>query len=416
MLQLPKALAHRKALQDKVQSLSRDDLNGLLHELVTRQPGASAEAGFVRALAQVLWVRERFVYDLPDGKAVMKDALKTLAEAGKRNRKLALFEKDAWISFGNLYGAYGRYADAVQCYQKAIHKEQDEARKALGLLNIARAHVDSGDLYHALAIAQRIDKSRLADERLLAYFGLLKSKVLLLLGYERASRQALDQCRWRGLKDRKAKIEGLYRLHCTHLAFGEAKEFAASYAQLSREVAALHSNAAVFYQLEALLFAPLVEGRRKTSKSKLRTQARSWGERVERPGYARLVERSVEYLRTEKNLPAEFARIRKALTQLAGAADIWLAQVLSLLWAERLLAKQQAKRAAMLLNDVGVRWARLEAGFPVSVLANLHRNPSRMREEAERLATRIPAKTREGYDAVGEMLLESGAEAGESQD
>jgi hypothetical protein len=261
-------------------------------------------------------------------------------------------------------------------------------------------------------MAQKIDKNRLADKRLYAYFALLKAKLLLLLGYEQACLRSLGEAASVSLEDRQAALETRYLQTTASLELvpagqrGEAFDRNASYADLAKAArAAGAEGTGDFYELEALLFAPFRGKKAAGSKTRQITRGRQLAKNLGDKTYLKLLIWIHRYVYQEDSSPEAFNGLKRRLERLSQTSDHRLFQVLSLLCADYMTGRQHYKRAGVLLSALAAHWARLEAGFPQAALRRLAEETSHVREFWAYAAAALPEKIREEHASVADLLL-----------
>lgn len=384
----PQAYRLRHSLGEKLNAAT--DPVAVLKAVASERRG-DADLRAVQDAIISCFIASRALRPADESLRLVKKAMVLFDRLTKVDARFRAFEKDAAMIAGNLSLALGRDDEALRYYQDAVEGERLPPRRALGRLNIARLHLNRGELYEAWAGIRSYDLSSDNGWRAFPYLLLLKVRILLVLGFYAHAATALKPISAKGSGlEPKASLELRYLGLCARMDFAAPEKFLRRFDDFRVWVdAKFDEEISAFYELEATLYGRCIDRGARRHRSGTAARVALLTRKAGDQTFEQILD-PLDRILGKKPTAEACDRFRAAVGGLQSDASHHLYRNIVLLAAMTLSAKRNPDLASALLNDLDAMSARLQAGFPESTLRVFRSWPNAPQNFATLLRTRLP--------------------------
>lgn len=360
-----------------------------------------------RAFAQVMLYIYKFYSDPKEALQLLKDARRVFHDFSEENRKLRIFEKDVYLISGNFLHSQGEFNKAIEAYQLAIVNEHNFDRKCRAYLNIARVYQSCGYLYKAIRVSEKLVLSKITDPKLFDYSVLLRSRINLMLGFEKDALDILDNLGKREKLSPAVELEFRYLKTMGEISFEQPRDFLSKYEGFCKWITGMFDESTcLFYEFEFKLFQLLIEPSKIKNKNGFKARIRYLAQKAGSEKFKSIGIDLAEYILNMQFSDKQFNRLKEALFEMVDGANHIFFQIVLLLFMDFLLQNRKYTKVANLLEAFRIYRSSLELGFSEKILNQIKKRPSNIQIFVKSLSDRLPQGNLDCEENVGVSLLQ----------
>lgn len=366
-LSLAAAKAIESQLKDRIAKIAPQERTALLRKMLAdKRFRWSEEIAVERAFVAFVAVRGHHYADPTSIELSLKRAKVVFSELAIHNRRFAAYVREAAFVLGLLQMNLESYDKAADAFHDAIKGEKDTYRRAIALLNTARARLASGRFRLSIGALDRIARITKVPPRIEAFTLLVRARILVTLGFYGAARALL--CRNASIEagGNQAQVERFYLLAMIDLSTGSLDQIEVVTDLFRSQLRAIAATESVhrYYSFEMSIFRAIA----RTPRMIEATETKGDGD-VKL--FARLATATQRFFGSSVREGRPFRPVFNALAKLELAPHQIVYAAAALCLAKQLTSARHVKKASDLCLQLSDFIASLRGAMPKATLLAL---------------------------------------------